>query len=81
MLPVFMDCPWLFFNNITDERDDFHVNTTAGWERSMGFKVGEQWPWAKPNQRIVWAEDKFEHIRAAWLEYIDAGHHGLRAAG
>jgi hypothetical protein len=81
MLPVFMDCPWLFFNNITDVREDFYVNTTAGWEKSIGFKVGEQWPWAKPDQRIVWHEDKFEHIQRAWLEHIDAGHHGLRATG
>jgi hypothetical protein len=71
MLPVFMDCPWLFFNKITDDRKDFFVNTKHGWETSIGFPVGGQWPWAKPNQRIVWQEDKFEHMRAAWLEHIE----------
>jgi hypothetical protein len=70
MLPVFMDCPWLFFNAMADERKDFYVGTTDGWERSTGIPVNGQWPWAKPMQRIVWHEDKFEHMTAAWLEHI-----------
>ena len=81
MLPVFMDCPWLMVNALTDERSDFTVNTTLGWEKSTGIPAGGQWPWAKPNQRIVWQEDKFEHIRRAWEEHIDAnaGHPGVGA--
>jgi hypothetical protein len=73
MLPVFMDCPWLFFNSITDERKDFYVNTKDGWEASVGIPVGGQWPWAKSYQRIVWQEDKFEHMQAAWKEHVDNG--------
>jgi hypothetical protein len=29
-----------------------------------------EWPWAKPNQRIVWSHDKFEPMRDAWQEYM-----------
>ncbi len=70
MLPVFMDCPWLFFNVLTDDREDFKVNTSEGWRKSTGIEPGGQWPWARPNQRIIWHEDKFEHMQKAWLEVI-----------
>jgi hypothetical protein len=82
MLPVFMDCPWLMVNTITDERDDFKVNTTDGWEKSTGIPaMTGQWPWAKPNQRIIWQEDKFEHIRDAWIQYVDSYADGRTTEG
>lgn len=70
MLPVFMDCPWLMFNDLTPDRGDFPANTEDGWRIAIGFEPGGQWPWAKPNQRIVWKHDKFEAMRDAWLEYM-----------
>jgi hypothetical protein len=30
---------------------------------------GDQYPWASPVQRIVWKNDEYENIRAAWNEY------------
>lgn len=67
MLAVFMDVPWLIFNEVREK----WPNTSEAWLECAGIRPPEQWPWCegKP-QRIIWQEDKFEIMRDAWEEYI-----------
>lgn len=81
MICVFGDKPWLIFNELQDD-GKYWANTIEGWKMCAGVEnAGDQekgqWPWSKPNQRIVWKRDTFETMRDAWLQYIEPG---LKAA-
>jgi len=66
------DRPWLVFNAIDDSPEaKYHANTSAGWREFTGIDVGGQFPWSRPDQRLVWANDTFEVMRSAWLEHIE----------
>lgn len=69
MLTVFTDTPWLWFNEVRDGHA-YRTNTSEGWYAAAGINPPEQWPWAKPNQRIIWKLDTFETMRDAWEEHI-----------
>ena len=64
------DRPWLVFNSI-DDRGLYHANTSQGWREFTGIEAGGQFPWSRPDQRLIWANDKFEVMRDAWLEHIE----------
>ena len=62
-----LDTPFLFFS----EMDPDHKNTyepcwPEWWPRRMGIEAGEQFPWFNPRQKIVWQQDTYENISAAW---------------
>ncbi|HZS57531.1 MAG TPA: hypothetical protein VFA65_24235 [Bryobacteraceae bacterium] len=59
-LAVFSDAPWMQFVTIDPkEAEDF-------WQKTAGMSFGEQYPWAKQNQRIIWKPDTYENLVAAW---------------
>lgn len=38
------------------------------WRESIGVEPGGQYPWASPDQRLVWADDTLENIEKAWAD-------------
>lgn len=60
--------PWLMVGTVTDDIQDCPVNT-ATWTDFHAVAPGEQFPWSRSNQRIVWEHDDYENIRAAWDEF------------
>lgn len=70
MLAVFGDRPWLFVNELRID-DRYMPNTPDGWHYFTGIPNGGQWPWARPDQRVIYKPDTFENIRDAWLEHIE----------
>jgi len=64
-LALFGSKPWLMFNQI-DAMDPYPPNTNQWWVNFHGIGVGEQFPWSRPDQRIVWLKDTFVDMCAAW---------------
>ena len=46
--------------------EDRRVTSREYWN-IMGMEIGDQFPWAKPNQRLVWG-DEFE-LLDEWREW------------
>lgn len=64
-LQLFGTKPWLMFNEV-NASDPFFPNTPQFWQESQGINAGEQFPWSKSDQRIIWAADSYEMICNAW---------------
>ena len=39
------------------------------WEKSHGFPVGEQFPWCRPDQRLVWTDSSYENMVNEWTAW------------
>ena len=37
-------------------------NTPKFWRDELGLEVGQQFPWARPDQRVIWAPDDYENL-------------------
>ncbi len=66
ILAAFMDKPWLTFTPVEADDSPYKANTPAFWRMHVGIDIGEQYPWSRPDQRIVWQPDTYENIVAAW---------------
>ena len=66
-LALFGTRPWLFFNQI-DAMDPYPPNTNQWWVQYHGIGEGEQFPWSRPDQRIIWKRDTFANLCTAWEE-------------
>lgn len=64
-LAYFGSKPWLTFATITDDQPE-GFNRPEWWGRYMGLNEDKQLPWATPQQRIVYENDKFENMKAAY---------------
>ena len=53
-LSVFGTRPWLCFNEL-NAMDPYPPNTEQWWQQYQGISQGEQFPWSRPTQRIIWA--------------------------
>lgn len=64
--------PYRIFNPIaeTNVADENSV-TKRGWETMNKLPVGEQFPWANPDQRLVWEEPTLENIIKAYDEFTN----------
>src|ERR1700722_14766317 len=60
--------PYLIFTPIEPEDSPYRANTASFWKREALMEAGSQFPWAAPNQRIIWKKDTYENICAAWEE-------------
>ncbi len=67
---LFGSRPWLAFHTVTDDEAS-ECNTPLFWARYQGIVPGEQYPWSGPQQRLVYADDTFENMRAAWREHME----------
>lgn len=68
ILAAFMEKPWLCFVPIEDESSPYHANRPSFWRMHVGIDVGEQYPWSKPDQRLIWKRDDYQNIVKAWEE-------------
>lgn len=66
ILAAFMEKPWLTFVQVEPDDSNYKANTPAFWRMHVGIDIGEQYPWSRPDQRIVWQPDTYENICAAW---------------
>jgi hypothetical protein len=68
---LFGSRPFLAFHTVhADEGSE--CNTPSWWARNHGIVPGEQYPWSLPSQRLVYADDNFENLCAAWTELMPA---------
>ena len=68
ILAAFGDRPWLTFTPIEPDDSLYKANTAQFWRMYVGVDVGGQYPWSRPDQRIVWKADSYENICAAWRD-------------
>ncbi len=67
ILATFSTKPWLSFVQVSDG-EEFVPLTPEWWKVHGGIMPGEQFPWSKPDQRIVWEPDTYEIISKAWKD-------------
>lgn len=70
VLATFADRPWLQFINLMPDGHVYHPDTPAFWREHMGIEPGGQYPWSRPDQRIVWAPDTYENLIEAWETHL-----------
>ncbi len=70
-LTFFGQRPCLIFTPIENDNCQFIANTPWFWRNRNGIEMGEQWPWYKANQRLIWKIDSYENIVAAWNEHFE----------
>lgn len=64
-LAFFSDRPYLMFSPI-DPTGKWFPGTDEWWRKNHGIGTGEQFPWSKETQRIVWDLDHYPAIMRAW---------------
>jgi hypothetical protein len=67
-LAMFSEAPFIFINEVLDHPDS--GNKAESWSVYHGTNPGEQLPWSRPDQRIVWGVENYETIRAAWDDFV-----------
>jgi hypothetical protein len=68
-LGLFSDFPWMMFVRIEPDGHEYAPNTPSFWRDNFGISVGEQFPWSKAHQRIIWQPDDYENLIKAWEEF------------
>lgn len=71
-LMLFMDRPWLAFNRPNDGVS-YEPNSPEFWRDFHGVEYGGQFPWCRPDQRVVWANDDFDNLVMAWEDLCRSG--------
>jgi len=68
-LALFSDVPWLKFFEL-DDQGAYNAGRSEYWRQCVGLDPDklEQFPWSKPNQRIVWKPDYYTNLVTAWEE-------------
>lgn len=69
-MAMFMGRPMLSFTKLEPDGHAYFPNTPAFWREQMGIREGEQFPWMRPDQRIIWDVDTYENLVAAWEQHI-----------
>ncbi len=69
---MFSWAPYLFFKQLIPEIPEaqWDQGYSSGWKRNSHLDVGEQWPWASPNQRITWKDDTEDNICAEFDAHV-----------
>ena len=80
-LAIFSDRPWMQLIPLENEENPaYSPNTRKFWKDHMGVEVGSQYPWATPQQRLVWCTDSYDNIVEAWESLNVAAPAHLRIA-
>lgn len=66
---IFSDAPYIFFKQLVPALPNWAHGQPQGWRDQDHMEVGEQLPWAKPNQIFAWEDDTFENISRAFAEF------------
>lgn len=70
-LAVFGTRPWVSFVDIQEDDCPEAGRTPFFWRELFDMGKGDQYPWAAPDQRIVWKEATFENMVESWHEVAD----------
>lgn len=65
-LAYFLPTAFRILKPVTRNTTPWWIATANRWEAAMGIKLGAQFPWFNECQRIIWADDTYESIVAAW---------------
>lgn len=63
---LFGDAPYLFFKQLIPSLPNWEHGQASGWRTQAHLEIGDQYPWASPQQRLTWTDDTFESIRSAF---------------
>lgn len=77
----FGDFPWLMF--LKPETDDYEYqpNTPKFWREQIGVEMGSgQFPWSRPDQKIIWKADTYENLVEAYENVAASGLHSMKVA-
>ena len=66
-IALFTKAPCLIFPVI--DMPDYSPSTDAWWRAHHGIGHGEQFPWSRPDQRIIWDGDSYPVLKQAWDEF------------
>lgn len=69
-LALFGTRPWLMFNAVSSW-DVFFPNTPLWWTKYQGISEGEQFPWSRTYQRIIWKADDYDILCRAWDDFYN----------
>lgn len=61
-LGLFSRAPYLYFIQLKDGGTD----SGEWWTTFNGISESQQWPWARPDQRMIWQRDTYSNLCAAW---------------
>jgi hypothetical protein len=66
----FGETPWMMFIKPQNEDHGYEPNTPKFWREQLGIEMGTgQFPWCRPDQRIVWKSDDYENLIEAWEDW------------
>jgi hypothetical protein len=66
-IALFTQAPCLIFP--VTNMPDYPPSSDAWWRTHHGIGHGEQFPWLRPDQRIIWTGDNYRSIRHAWDDF------------
>ena len=67
-MALFSHAPCMFFQ--TPSLPDYPPSQDGWWKINHGIGHGEQFPWSRPDQRIIWSGDDYPSLRQAWDEWL-----------
>ena len=74
MMSYYSDYPWLMFGPLTPQLPSYTPGSVPGWGIMVGLLPGQQFPWSRPDQRIIWERDSLVEINRAWAEFNGKEH-------
>jgi hypothetical protein len=74
-LGMWSDKPYICFVPPEDETSDYEPNKASFWKKMMGIEHGEQFPWFKPYQRMVWRQPDYQSLKDAYQDTLKALSH------
>ncbi len=78
-LTLFSEVPYLYFVNQQPEDKGYIGHKGEWWFQSNGIAPGEQWPWARSDQYMIWKRDNYKDLCEVWEQYgHDAELAGMR---
>lgn len=67
-LGLFSGAPYLYFLRLRRD-EEYEPNNPEWWVRANGIGDGDQWPWAKPGQHMIWSGDDYKSLCEGWEKY------------
>ncbi len=67
---VYSDAPYMIFKLLLDNLPDWEMSKPTGWKDEAHIEPGQDFPWARPNQRLIWKQDNFEDIKHEFCEFL-----------
>ena len=67
---LFSSAPYLTFKQLVPALPDWDHGNAKGWREQDHMEIGDQLPWATPQQRFTWTDDTFENLCAAFNDFL-----------